>query len=142
MASLPERDVLVAEVVPDEDALLLRTEVAGRVTLVTSLPVEAEDALRATVPDAVLLTVVPEAVLLTVVPDAFLLAVVSGAVLLTVVPDAFLLAVVPGAVLLTFAPDAAEDLLTADVRTAPGTPAPETDEWELEASPPPMPLEP
>lgn len=118
---LPDR-VAVVVLLPVREALEvaeppLRTVVDGRVTLVTPLPAEADAVLRTAVPDEDRLDTVPADAFLTVVPDA------------PVVPDA----------------DA--DLLTEDVRTVPetpvpDTPAPETDEWELEASPPPVPLEP
>ena len=113
--------------VPEVALPPLRTAVDGRVTLVIPLPVGVEAVLPACVP---MLRVAVPVVLRAVVPEAVPR---DSEDLLTVVPDAFLPDVVP---------DAEAVFLTEDVRTAPETPAPETDEWELEASPPPVPLEP
>ena len=94
---------------------MLRTVVAGLVTLVTPLLPEA----------AVVLLAVVAAVLRVGVP----LVLPAVAELRT------------PAVLLTDVP-ADDDLVTEELRTADDPLVPETDEWELDASPPPMPLEP
>ncbi len=107
---------------PGRDALaaeevlpLLRTVVAGLATRVTPLLPEAAVVLLAVVA-AVLRVGVPFALTALAEPR-------TPAVLLTAVP-------------------ADDDLVTEELRTADEPLAPETDERELEASPPPMPLDP
>lgn len=111
---LPGRDALAVEA----GLPLLRTLVAGLVTLVTPLLPEAAVVLLAVV--VAELRVVELVVLLTV-PRVDELR--FPAVLLTAV-------------------SADDDLVTEELRTADEPLVPEIDEWELEASPPPVPLEP